>query len=382
MRIYWVLFMIFMITALTGCNLGNNQRVQPTSNVLETATPAGVPTIRMMSPMDGDEFVAGEEILVSVEATDSIGVTRVQLLANNQIVKSVSSESLQGDVSMSAILDYTPQLEGSVTLRVLAFRGAISSEPDQIQVSIRNTVAEVIATPAQISNVPVIPNDGVCRALVSVGLNFRTGPSTDYERIQVLNSGTLAPIVGRVGDNSWWKLNVNNQEGWVSSEYTTEFGNCGNVPVVSVVPTALPATDVPLATDAPTLTPMSMATATQDNGAVVGQPDLLVADVMGDRSVVIPPNATSITETYTIRIQNMGTAPTGQFVTSLYVNGVARDLGVIAELDANTGYTFDVPIEFTQSGIYDLVVAVDTDDQVDEISEVNNRGQLSVTVGR
>ena len=57
------------------------------------------------SPSDGDEFVVGEEILVSVEASDSIGVNRVQLFVDNQIVRTVSSESLQGDLSMRAILE-------------------------------------------------------------------------------------------------------------------------------------------------------------------------------------------------------------------------------------------------------------------------------------
>ena len=339
----------------------------------------GVPEIEILSPFDGDEFVAGEDILVSVEANDSVGVTRVQLLANNQIVKTVSSESLQGEQTLTAILDYTPQLAGSVTLRVIAFRGAAVSEPDQIQVEIRSSEAEVVATVPQISNVPDIPNDGVCRALVNVGLNFREGPSTDFERIRVLQSGTLAPIVGRLGNNTWWQLNLNNTIGWVSAEFTTEFGICTNVPVVAQ-PTA-----IPTVTTAPTVTPRPTATDDPDNGNGgnnSGQPDLIVASISGDRSVVIPSSVSSTTETYTVRIQNTGTGRAGQFASSVFVNSIERDLGVVAELGASATRDFTIQLEFTENTTVNFEVVVDVDNQVDEISEVNNRGQISITVAQ
>ena len=168
---------------------------------------------------------------MSVKAADSIGVNRVQLFANNQIVKTVSSESLQGDLSMRAILNYIPQSTdgGSLNLRVVAYRAAEVSLPDEIEVVVRESRAQVTATPNQASNIPNIPNDGVCRALVNVGLNFRQGPSTAFDIITVLNSGTLAPIVGRIGDNSWWQLTVDNRVGWVSAEFTTEYGDCSRI---------------------------------------------------------------------------------------------------------------------------------------------------------
>jgi len=376
MGIRRLLIIVLVMVSLAGCNLGNDSQQAPTAESLETSTPSGVPEIEILSPSDGDEFVAGEDILVSIEASDSVGVTRVQLLANNQIVKTVSSESLQGEQTLTAILDYTPQLAGSVTLRVLAFRGAVVSEPDQIQVEIRSSEAEVVATVPQISNVPDIPNDGVCRALTNVGLNFREGPSTDFERIRVLQSGTLAPIVGRLGNNTWWQLNVNNTTGWVSAEFTTEFGNCSNVPVVAQ-PTA-----VPTMTTAPTVTPRP--TATEDTGGSnnSGQPDLIVASISGDRSVVIPSNVSSTTETYTVRIQNTGTGRAGQFASSVFVNNIERDLGVVAELGASSSRDFNIQLEFTENATVNFEVVVDVDNQVEEISEVNNRGQISITVAQ
>ena len=219
---------------LAACNL-QDRGTSAARQGEPTAPPTGPPTIQIASPNEGAEFVLGEEILVSVLAADSIGVNRVQLFVDDQIVRTVSSESLQGDKELGAILNYVPQRAdlGSINLRAVAYRSRVVSEPDEITVVVRETQSQVIATPAQQSNVPFIPNDGVCRALVNVGLNFRTGPSTGFEIIAVLSSGTLAPITGRDSAHSWWRLNVNGRVGWVSGDFTTEYGDCSRVLVVA-----------------------------------------------------------------------------------------------------------------------------------------------------
>lgn len=219
--------------ALAACNLQG--RSADTSQAPATEPPTGPPSIQIASPSGGDEFVIGEEILVSVLAGDSIGVNRVQLFVDKQIVRTVSSESLQGDLALQAILNYTPQRRdlGTITLRAVAYRGAVVSEPDEIRVIVRESPAQIVATPVQQGNVPFIPDDGVCRALVNVGLNFRTGPSTGYQIIKVLASGTLAPVTGRNSEHNWWRLNVEGQMGWVSGDFTTEYGDCGGIAVVA-----------------------------------------------------------------------------------------------------------------------------------------------------
>jgi len=372
----WLYIIILFALTLTACNLGSND-APPTAELLESPSPVGVPQINILSPADGDEFIVGEEILVSIAATDSVGVTRVQLLANNQIVKSVSSESLQGDLSMTALLDYTPQSDGAVILRVLAYRGADVSAPDDVQVEIRRSQAQITATPNQVSNIPDIPNDGVCRALINVGLNFREGPSTDFERIRVLSSGTLAPIVGRIGDNSWWQLNINNQIGWVSAEFTTEYGICSNVPLVAAPTKAVTASPTTASTTAPTLTSQPTATTPNNN---TGTPDLIVVGITGDNSVIVPSGVSSTKESYKVTIRNTGTGAATQFTTTMFVNGKEQDLGVIAGLSANSTQDFNVQIEFAQSGTFKLEVFTDSDSQVSELSEVNNRGEISVSV--
>lgn len=229
----WPILPLLAVLLLNACNL--QSRDSRDSQTRATDIPSGPPTIQIESPGAGAEFVIGEEILVSVLAADSIGVNRVQLFVNDQIVRTVSSESLQGDLSLPAVLNYTPQRRdiGTITLKAVAYRSSVVSEPDEINVVVRESPAQVQATPAQQGNVPFIPNDGVCRALVNVGLNFRAGPSTGFQIITVLRSGTLAPITGRNSEHSWWRLSVNNQVGWVSSDFTTEYGDCGAVAVVA-----------------------------------------------------------------------------------------------------------------------------------------------------
>ncbi len=218
---------------LAGCNL--RSRTPQSVARQATNTPDGPPKIHIESPATGDEFAVGEEILVSVVASDSIGVNRVQLFVDNQIVRTVSSESLQGELSMLAILNYVPQAsdQGTIMLRVLAYRGTAVSAPDEISVLVRESLADIVATPANPGNIPFIPDDNVCRALVNVGLNFRTGPSTAYNIITVLGSGTLAPIAGRNDANTWWQLNVDGRIGWVSGDFTTEYGDCTGIGIVN-----------------------------------------------------------------------------------------------------------------------------------------------------
>ncbi len=221
------------IILLSACNLRARSSL-PASGAA-TNTPAGPPEVIINSPSDGDEFVVGEEILVSVAASDSIGVNRVQLFVDNQIVRTVSSESLQGDLSLQAILNYVPQAAdlGSINLRVLAYRDTVVGAADEITVVVRQSPADIVATPANPSNLPFIPDDDVCRALVNVGLNFRTGPSTGYAIISVLNSGTLAAITGQNSAKSWWQLSVEDRVGWVSADFITEYGDCAALPIVA-----------------------------------------------------------------------------------------------------------------------------------------------------
>ena len=224
-----ILIIMILAVLVSACNLAVDTTAEPI--VTPTDFVSGKPQVSIISPTNGDEFVVDDTVLVSVNASDSRGVTRVQLLANDQIVKTVSSESSNGDPNMNVLLDYKPRAAGTVNLSVVAYRNTTSSDPAQVQIVVRTTESQITATPQSNPDVPVIdPNDPTCRALINAGLNFRTGPGTNYSIIRVLAAGEVIPITGRLGDNTWWQLN-SGQLGWVSAQYTTIYGNCSGIPV-------------------------------------------------------------------------------------------------------------------------------------------------------
>ncbi len=88
------------------------------------------------------------------------------------------------------------------------------------------SIAEQIAANQDEDNVVTdIPEDTsvstlVCVPTSSSGVNVRTGPSTDYQRIgsaYMENSYEVIAIL----DNGWTKINYDGQTGYISSEYVT-----------------------------------------------------------------------------------------------------------------------------------------------------------------
>ena len=210
--------MVVVMLALSSlaCNLIQDQ--QPPSFVTPTSA-TGVPTIAINSPANGSEVAVGQEVLVQSTAQDSIGVTRIELRVNGYIVNTVSSESATGDRQFSVIQSWRPAEAGIATLQVIAYRGSIPSQPAQITLTVRASAAQIPSTLQPLPGVTQqAPADTTCRARVEVqGLNFRTGPATNYPIIDVLTLGNLVDITGRLADNSWWQVRDGFNYGWISS---------------------------------------------------------------------------------------------------------------------------------------------------------------------
>jgi hypothetical protein len=374
------LIVIAALLALSACNLrsGPQQSIATFTPIGQTS---GKPLVTITSPESGDEVAVGDDVIVSASATDSVGITRVELLANNRVVKRVSSELPTGERNMSVLLDYTPTEAGDVTLQVIAYRGTTFSDPATVDITVRRTEAQVTATIIPQPNVPIIdPNDPTCRVLVNAGLNFRTGPGTNYSVITVLAAGTIAPITGRLGDNSWWQLRVGASLGWVSGSFVSVYGNCNGISVVA--PPATPTVpNQPTNTPPPTLTPIP--TATPPPSSTPGLADLVVTGISGLNTLTLNGQA-SVTSTYAVQITNAGGRPTGQFNNIITVGSPSGSteiaLGVVANLDAGQSIVLNIDLSFSAAGPYTLVVNADNGNTVTEFSEVNNQGFYSVTV--
>ncbi|MEP7291727.1 MAG: CARDB domain-containing protein [Chloroflexota bacterium] len=380
MRYRVALFILIIAAALSGCNLsssGGDAQSAPTA----TGSASGTPVVTILSPQDGAEVLVNQQILVSANANDSVGITRVQLFANGQIAKTVSSETPGGDPNLNVLLDYTPTATGALTLQVIAYRGAVASEPDEVAVSVRQNQAQVTATqqPPVVNNVPPINyNDPTCRVLVNIALNFRTGPGTVYDRISVLATGTVAPITGRTGDNAWYQVRVGSRTGWVSGAYVSLYGNCASVGIPPIPPTPAPVF-VPSATPiAPTNT-LTTTAQPPTFTATPGLPDLLVTNLtlIEPEPFSLNSGNTPATGNFSVTITNTGASATTQFNNTITVTdpsstSTVTQLGVVASLAPGESIVLNISLTFTTPGNHTIQVRADSDSQITEASEVNN----------
>jgi uncharacterized protein YraI len=372
-----VIVLATALFVLTGCTLSSEPVRQPlpTTSGVVTARPS----VTIASPASGSESVVNTQILVSASATDSVGVTQMQLLANGRIVKTIRSDQPNGSQAMNAVLDFTPTEAGALNLSVIAYRAAVASDPALITLNIRAAQAQVTATNVPAANVPVInPNDPTCRALAATGLNVRQGPGTVYPRISGLAAGTIVPITGRTSDNTWWQVRVGVTIGWVTDDFVTIYGICTNIPVVQAPPppttTALPVTPTTIPITL-TIIPTTAPTPTQ------GLADLIVTNISGSTTLSLGGGAVS--STYAITITNTGTGTTTQFnntLTILPTNEVVP-LGVVANLRPGESIILNTSLTLRATGSYTLQVRTDSDNQIGEQSEVNNSGIINVNVG-
>jgi hypothetical protein len=380
-RINWQVWLVVGLLAISGlgCNLINNNAA-PTAVVTLTSA-AGAPGVTINSPSNGSEVLRGQEVLIQSTAQDTIGVTRVELRVNGFIVNTVASEEASGEQLFSVIQSWTPAETGTATLEVIAYRASVASVPARLTLNVRGSAAEVTATivpPAGVTQ--PAPEDTTCRARVEVnGLNFRTGPATNYPILRVLSLGQLVEIVGRLGDNTWWRVQDGLDVGWISSAYTAETGDCSVIPlaVPPPSPTPRPAT----ATPTPTLTPSPLpGTPTPIPSPTPSVPDLVVESITGPG--VLQLNASgSVGAQYIVRVWNQGTGNSGEFTTSFRLpDGTTTLLPIVLNLAPGQGYDLTVNVTFTASDNYRLEATVDSGQQVSEYDEGNNIRTLDVVI--
>lgn len=364
-----ILISLFLLMILPACNLVRETETatpQPTQEV------GGAPTVTINSPQDGEQVLRDRELLVSATTSDQVGVTRVQLFANDQPVRTIVSEVEGGEEVKNVVLNYTPIRTGQLKLSVIAYRGPIASQPAVINVDVVNNVTDITQVPGQpTATTGIDPGDPTCRALINTGLNLRAGPSVEYQVLTVIPAGELVPVIGRLGDNTWWQVNYRTIIGWVSASYTTIYGtNCTFVPIVQ--PPASPTPNV-TATFTPTWTPPATLTPTVAFTDTPGIADLTITTLSGAESVTIPADQDSITERYSVTVTNQGTDRTGQFSMELRVipNGPSTQVGV-GNLRPGEAASFQLDLTFSTPGNFTLVAEADINNEVSESNKTNN----------
>lgn len=382
------LMAVLLVISLTACNLVSQEEQLPTET--PRADVSGKPSVTITSPQEGNQFQVDREILVTASATDASGVTRVQLLANNQPVRTVLSETDQGDKQKNVALGYTPRTSGEVTLSVVAYRGTVASDPAQIRV---NVVSQIVATATGSGGnatpggggVPTIDiNDPTCRARAETGLNMRQGPGTTFPVLFTLSAGQTVPIIGRLGDNSWWQVRSGTTVGWVFAELTAVFGSCGAVPIV-LPPITITPTTQQIITITPSFTP-SPTTIVPTVTNTPTPPDLRIEALDGPDSLTLSGSGT-VTGTFKLNVRNIGGRGSGPFdISYTLINLTTVEsqepefLPEVSNLRRDEVIALEFDIEFTKAGVYRIEIEVDASGDVPESNETNNDDDLTVAV--
>lgn len=101
--------------------------------ILTSCAPAqGSPQVWFDQPLSGSYFPLAP-LQITLHATDTSGISQVQLLVNGDLVETISSQSAQSSLSMLSTV-WTPSLPGKYTLQVraLSTSGSWSDPADSI----------------------------------------------------------------------------------------------------------------------------------------------------------------------------------------------------------------------------------------------------------
>jgi hypothetical protein len=241
------LALVMLAAAALACNLGaqpNAGNAQTTAAVPGQTAVAqnNTPQIQIKSPADNSEAVINTQLEVYVRATDSVGVTRVEMRADDLLVDSSASPDPNGSTTLDTLLYWTPTNSGPHVLQIVAFRGTLQGDAQTLHLTVRDNAAQVTVpavSPVFVTSAPSSNGntDLTCRVQANIGtLNVRNGPGVNYDAIGTISIGQPVPVTGSNADRSWWQINAGGLIGWVSAAYSSTVGICSNVFVVAVPP--------------------------------------------------------------------------------------------------------------------------------------------------
>ncbi len=136
------LLLLLASTVVLACDLG--------------ALLGGKPSIVFVSPPHGSQFREGEDVAFQSTATDSSGVTRVELVVDGVVVRTDSAPGQQGQQSLTLIQTWKAT-QGSHTISVRAYNSSSAvSDPASISISVSPAIAQV-PTPLPPTTLPPTP---------------------------------------------------------------------------------------------------------------------------------------------------------------------------------------------------------------------------------
>jgi hypothetical protein len=140
----------------------------------------------------------------------------------------------------AANLSANATAEAASDTEVLALQGEIESLVSQVEVLQNSEPVVLVPTAAP------LPQPKAFVIATKNGVNLRSGPGANRERVGTLSLGGRLEIVGRNGDSSWWLVATPDGLAWVSAEVVLAYDVNDSIPVVTI-PALLtwPTTDRP-----------------------------------------------------------------------------------------------------------------------------------------
>ena len=289
---------------------------------------AGIPVVVITAPVSGSQIQVNVPVTIQATASDPAGVKRMELWVSGAKAAESISPVEQGQPTLTASFQWTPEAPGSYTLEIRAYnqQGEVNT-PTMVTVTAVGDLAAATATPTSTPATPspTVPTAPTLKTLTD--LNVRTGPGLEYDLIGLLPVGSSAELTGRSEDQQWWQIRfapAANGVGWVSADpaYSSTV-NTGGLPVVPAPPSPTPsptptgtptetptATPVP-ATFTPTLTPTPTSTPTSTGEPTVIQFNVSPTTIQGGECVTINWYVTGVREIY---FQGDGVTGTGNLV--------------------------------------------------------------------
>lgn len=215
------------------------------STPTSTVTIQSIPSVVIVSPTADQMFTLGELVPVVSKSADPQGITRVDLMVNNQLVARRSNIKAQANQTLTSSQVWLPEIVGSQVLQVIAYNAAgVTGESELVFVQVQPaTPTPVSATPTPMPTpTPTFPYVVVNSA---GSLQVRAGPGTQYESLGALLPQQQARIIGRnMGADVWWQINFpldTEGLGWISGNpaYSTAY-YIDSVPVVATPPPPTP----------------------------------------------------------------------------------------------------------------------------------------------
>ncbi len=220
--------------------LGNTPTPTLTSTqIVANYTPPAIST-PTPSPTDQLELTVTalyDEILTEIQQTQSTGATATATMLT----------------AIAVVPTATPTPDARQTEDERVRQGAAATIT-QIIYSITATANAWTNTPSQTSTfapspTPFTPTermiliqplpqasatDSECQVQPPQSANIRSSPGTGYAIVGTATAGTAYRVVGQVANSSWWQIEYNGSQDWISNGVVSIIGDCGNIPTINV----------------------------------------------------------------------------------------------------------------------------------------------------